>query len=88
MQWTAEANAGFSPPGVQTWLPIPASSATNNVATEEGDANSILAWFRALGRLKHENAALRKGSQVMLNTSDNNVLSWLRKGPKGETQRA
>lgn len=84
MQWTAEANAGFSPPGVQTWLPIPASSATNNVATEEGDANSILAWFRALGRLKHENAALRSGSQLMLNTSDNKVLSWLRKGPKGE----
>ena len=84
MQWTAEANAGFSPPGVKTWLPIPASSATNNVATEEADSHSILAWFRALGRLKHENAALRRGSQVMLNPSDPNVLSWLRKGPKGE----
>lgn len=84
MQWTAESNAGFSPPGVQTWLPIPASSTTTNVATEDGDANSILAWFRALGRLKHENAALRSGAQIMLNPSDNTVLSWLRKGPKGE----
>jgi alpha-glucosidase len=84
MQWTAAANAGFSPPGIKTWLPIPASSATNNVATEERDPNSILAWFKALGRLKHENAALWKGSQVMLNPSDPNVLAWLRKGPKGE----
>jgi alpha-glucosidase len=84
MQWTAAANAGFSPPGVRTWLPIPASSATNNVATEERDPNSILSWFKALDRLKHENAALRRGSQVMLNPSDPNVLSWLRKGPKGE----
>jgi alpha-glucosidase len=85
MQWTADANAGFSPPGVQTWLPIPPSSATNNVASEETDSDSILAWFRTLGRLKHDNAALHEGSQVMLNTTDNNVLSWLRKGPKGES---
>lgn len=84
MQWTAAPDAGFSPPGVKTWLPIPASSTTNNVAVEERDPNSILAWFRALGRLKHENVALRSGKQIMLNPSDPNVLSWLRTGPKGE----
>ena len=84
MQWTAAANAGFSPPAVQTWLPIPASSAAVNVAAEEGRPDSILTWFEALGRLKHENAALREGAQIMLNPSDPNVLSWLRKGPKGE----
>jgi alpha-glucosidase len=54
------------------------------VATEDTDPNSILAWFRALGRLKHETPALHDGSQVMLNTADTNVLSWLRKGSKGE----
>ena len=84
MQWTADVNAGFSTPGVKTWLPIPASSKTTNVVAQERDPDSILSWFRALGRLKHENAALRMGAQIMLNPSDLNVLSWLRKGAKGE----
>ena len=83
MQWTAAPNAGFSPPGVKTWLPIPPSSAITNVAFESGRPDSMLAWFQALGRLKHDNAALRDGSQVLLNTFDPNVLSWLRKGRDG-----
>jgi alpha-glucosidase len=84
MQWTGAPNAGFSPPGVKTWLPIPTSSATINVAAEAGSPDSMLAWFRALGRLKHDNAALREGDEVMLNTSDPDVLSWLRRAPDGE----
>ena len=81
MQWTAAPNAGFSPPGVKTWLPIPASSAATNVAVQAGHPASILSWFKALGRLKHDNAALRQGDEVMLNPGDRNVLSWLRKTP-------
>jgi alpha-glucosidase len=84
MQWTAAPNAGFSPPGVETWLPIPASAVTTNVAAENGDPNSILAWYRALGRLKHESTALKQGVQIMLNPSDPNVLSWLRQSPNGD----
>jgi alpha-glucosidase len=81
MQWTAAPNAGFSPPGVKTWLPIPASSATTNVTLQVGRSDSILSWFKALGRLKHDNAALRQGDEVMLNPGDLNVLSWLRRTP-------
>jgi alpha-glucosidase len=81
MQWTAAPNAGFSPPGVKTWLPIPASSATTNVAVQADRSDSILSWFKALGRLKHDNAALRQGDEVMLNPGDLNVLSWLRRTP-------
>jgi alpha-glucosidase len=84
MQWTAQPNAGFSPPGVETWLRIPASAAYANVTVEEGDPNSILSWYRALGRLKHERAALQRGTQTMLNPTDPNVLSWLRRDAKGE----
>ncbi len=83
MQWTAAPNAGFSLPGVKTWLPIPASSTTTNVAFQSGRPNSVLAWFKALDRLKHDNAALREGDEVMLNPTDSNVLSWLRKAPDG-----
>ena len=81
MQWTAAPNAGFSPPGVKTWLPIPASSATTNVAVQADRSDSILSWFKALGRLKHDNAALRQGDEVMLNPGNLNVLSWLRRTP-------
>ncbi len=84
MQWTAAPNAGFSPPGVKTWLPIPPSSLTTNVTLQSGRPDSVLAWFQALGRLKRNNAALRDGDEVMLNTSDPNVLSWLRKGRDGK----
>ena len=84
MQWTGAPNAGFSPPGVKTWLPIPASAAATNVAAQEGRPDSMLTWFQALGRLKHDNAALREGEQMMLNPGAPNVLSWLRKTPKGD----
>jgi alpha-glucosidase len=84
MQWTAAPNAGFSPPGVRTWLPIPPSSTTTNVVAQTGRQDSMLVWFQALGRLKHENAALRDGDEVMLNPADSKVLAWLRRTPKGE----
>lgn len=83
MQWTAAPNAGFSLPGTKTWLPIPSSSVATNVALQQGRADSLLTWFQALGRLKHDNAALRDGDEVMLNPTDTNVLSWLLKSPKG-----
>jgi len=83
MQWTAAPNAGFSPPGVKTWLPIPPGSVKANVASESGRSDSMLTWFRVLGRLKHDNAALREGDETMLNPGDANVLSWLRKAPDG-----
>lgn len=84
MQWTGAPNAGFSPPGVKTWLPIPPSSSIINVTAETGRPDSMLTWFQALGRLKHDNAALHEGNQVMLNPSDPNVLSWYRRAPNGE----
>ena len=84
MQWTAETNAGFTKPDVKTWLPIPSSAATVNVAAETSDPNSLLSWFRALGRLKHDNAAIREGDEVMLDTDDRSVFAWLRKTSDGK----
>ena len=85
MQWTAAPNAGFSPPGVKTWLPIPQSSTAVNVAAEAGRPDSILSWFQALGRLKHDDPALRYGDETMLNPGDPNVLAWLRRTPAGDS---
>ncbi|MBU6298839.1 MAG: alpha-glucosidase [Alphaproteobacteria bacterium] len=84
MQWTAGPDAGFGSAGVKTWLPIPPSYTTANVAVESAQPDSLLSWYKELDRLKHVDAALREGRQVMLNTTDSNVLSWLRQAPDGE----
>jgi alpha-glucosidase len=85
MQWNDGPNAGFSPPGVKPWLPIPPSYRTVNVASEEHEPDSMLHWYEQLIALKKQNAALRDGTETMLNTSDEHVLSWMRKVDGGET---
>ena len=79
MQWHDSKYAGFST--VKPWLPIPPNKATINVKTEQAEPNSILAWYEALIHLKKTNPTLREGSNVMLDTTNTKVLSWLRKGP-------
>ena len=83
MQWDDSTNAGFST-AAKTWLPIPPSYKQVNVAAEEKDTNSLLHWYQQLISLKKNDAALHDGSETMLNTSDQHVLSWLRKAPNGE----
>jgi len=39
MQWDSGPNAGFSKPGVKTWLPIPNNFITVNVKDEVRDPN-------------------------------------------------
>ena len=84
MQWTAGPSAGFTGPGVKTWLPIPPSYQTANVEVEAADPDSIENWYKTIIGLRHTNAALREGEEIMLNTGDPNVLSWLRKTPDGQ----
>jgi alpha-glucosidase len=84
MQWTPGPNAGFSNPGVKTWLPIPPSYKTINVQTESGVSDSMLQWYKRLIELRGTDSALGEGQEIMLNTSDGHVLSWLRKAPGGE----
>ena len=77
MQWNDSANAGFST--AKPWLPVPASYATHNVASELKDPDSILSFYQKLLALRHENHALLDGQYVALNQEDPNVLSFLRK---------
>ena len=79
MQWDASVNAGFSK--AAPWLPVPPSAASINVQSEKANPDSLLAWYRNLIRLKKTNPALARGSNVMLNTSNSEVLSWLRQMP-------
>ena len=85
MQWSAGPDAGFSASGVKAWLPIPSTSTTVNVATEEHESHSMLHWYQQLIALKKQDPALHDGAQMILNNSDDQVLSWLRKARDGET---
>lgn len=81
MQWTTGPNAGFSKPGAETWLPIPNTFISVNVESELNDPNSMLNWYKHLIQLRHTVPAFREGREVMLNTGNNQVLSWLRYAP-------
>ncbi len=84
MQWNDGPNAGFSPPGVTTWLPIPPSYKQINVTAEEHEPSSMLHWYQQIIALKKQDPALRDGAETMVNTGDQHVLSWLRRATNGE----
>ncbi len=76
MQWTAGANGGFTTG--TPWLPVPAIAKTRNVDAERKDPKSLLSYYKKLLALRKTEAALRDGAYVALNTSDPNVMSYLR----------
>ena len=77
MQWTAGPQAGFST-DPQTWLPIPSNYKIINTQVEEKQPNSDLNWFKTIIALRRTNLALRDGKQIMLDTNNPDVLSYVR----------
>jgi alpha-glucosidase len=76
MQWDADINAGFT--NGTPWLPVPPSAKTINVAAQKNDPNSLFLWYRSLIRLKKTVPALENGANLMLDTENSKVLSWMR----------
>jgi alpha-glucosidase len=79
MQWDTTPNAGFTTG--KPWLPVPPSAATINVQAAKSDPTSMLAWYRSLIRLKKTNPAFANGANLMLDTENIKVLSWMRQAP-------
>lgn len=78
MAWNAEEpSGGFSTakkafrPNVENWK-------THNVATEQKDPNSLLAWYTALGNLRHQEAALQTGSFKPISKDDDPIFAFVR----------
>ena len=82
MQWDTSKNAGFSTAD-HTWLPVASNYKTVNVKVEEGEPDSLLNWYKKLMEMRATNPALREGSLTMLDRTNPNVLSYVRKGPAG-----
>lgn len=79
MQWDNAANAGFSPKGVTTWLPVNPDYAQGvNVAEQRRDELSLLYDFKRLAQVRHENVALRRGAFELLVDTGPVLAFWRR----------
>ena len=78
MQWDASPNAGFSPEGVEPWLPISEDHEAVNVDAQRGDPRSMLALYRRLLGLRRDLPALTVGSYRPLDAGDPSARAYLR----------
>jgi alpha-glucosidase len=77
MQWTDENGAGFSPPGVETWLPV-GDAASCNVAAQRHDPDSMLSLTRDLIGLRDALPELRRGAYRTHPASREGLWAWTR----------
>jgi len=82
MQWDDSPNAGFST-AAKTWLPVASDYRKRNVSVEGSDPDSLLNYYKALIRLRKDNSAIRDGEFALVNETDHNVLSYLRRAADG-----
>lgn len=77
MQWSAELNAGFSP--AKPWMRVNDDWKECNVASQEGDPDSLLSFWRALlwWRKTHEDV-LVYGSFRDIDPADERVFAYVR----------
>ena len=85
MQWRGGApNAGFSAANA-TWLPVNGDFAAGiNVKSEEGDAQSLLNWYKLLIEQLRRTPAFSGGGFAMADTGDSNILAFVRASSPGD----
>ena len=86
MQWDASnENAGFSPNGVQTWLPVHPDYKERNVASELQDEDSLLWCYRRFLKARRETPALNSGEFKFktIKGAPSSVFSYERIHPSG-----
>ena len=76
MQWDASDHAGFTKG--TPWLPVPPNAATINVEAAKADPKSLFRRYQSLIRLNKTNLAVANGENLMLDTENTKVLSWMR----------
>lgn len=86
MQWSAGQNAGFSEAG-KTYMPVIDDETYSyryvNVAAQEADEDSYLAWTRYLINARQGQLALRSGTLSWVETGDRSVLAFRREAAGG-----
>jgi glycosidase len=80
MQWSNNPNAGFSPPNVQTWLPVnPNYRDGINVRDQQHNPSSLLNYYKYLLQVRKESPALSAGEYISLNNTARDYLAFVRK---------
>lgn len=83
MQWDASPNAGFAAAGVQTWLPVADDFAQRNVAAQNDDPASMLAFYRALTALRQSEPALVVGGYRSVDAGADDIFAYVRSVAEG-----
>ncbi len=78
MQWNTSANAGFTAPSVQPWLPLAANYSTYNMETEQRDPHSMLTLTHTLLQLRRTVPALNIGSYASLDQDNDACFVYTR----------
>jgi alpha-glucosidase len=82
MQWSSAPNAGFSPPEVETWLPVnPNYSEGINVLDQADNPASLLNYYRRLIAVRKNSTALTNGDYQRLAPASDDYFAFLRSTP-------
>ncbi|MEO5952900.1 MAG: alpha-amylase family glycosyl hydrolase, partial [Chloroflexia bacterium] len=86
LQWRNAPNAGFSPEGVKTWLPVNANYLDGvNVEDERADPGSLLSFYKRLLEMRRASPALVAGDyEVCEPVSDEYLAFWRRDAETGQ----
>jgi glycosidase len=76
MQWTDDANSGFS--SGSPWIGINSNYGSYNVETMTDDSNSLLSHYRNLIHIRNSYPSLTKGDFYPVFSDNNKVLSFIR----------
>ncbi len=79
MQWSDAPNAGFSPEGIQTWLPVNPDYASGvNAAAQIGREGSLWEYYKQLLSLRKATPALQVGEYSEFGLGDKDLLGFHR----------
>lgn len=80
MQWDDSENAGFSLPGINTWLPVNKDYKNVNVEREKNNESSLLNCYKRLLKVRKENEVLQIADikLIPLQGLSNKILSYKR----------
>ncbi|MBU4337065.1 MAG: alpha-glucosidase [Actinobacteria bacterium] len=76
VQWDGSASAGFT--AGEPWLPVNPNHTTINAAAQRDDETSVLAHYRRLIALRHEEPTVALGDFTMLLPRDEQVYAFTR----------
>lgn len=84
IQWSNTVNAGFSPEGVQTWLPVNPNYAQGvNVDDQQYNPESLLSFYKGMLRIRRQTPALKDGDYTPLHETAEDYFAFLRRSQDG-----